>query len=88
DLHVRVLDDALHITVADTGRGFSAEALAGAHDGIGLANTRARLAQLYGERHTIELSNAPEGGGVVRVRLPFALAAEPVAEYVDGMRSA
>ncbi|MGH7443548.1 MAG: sensor histidine kinase [Longimicrobiales bacterium] len=88
DLHVRVLDDALHITVADTGRGFSAEALAGGHDGIGLANTRARLAQLYGERHMIELSNAPEGGGVVRVRLPFALAAEPVAEYVDGMRSA
>lgn len=88
DLSVRVVDDALDITVADSGRGFSAEALAGTHDGIGLANTRARLAQLYGDRHAIELSNASGGGGVVRVSLPFARVTEPVAEYIDGMRSA
>ena len=39
--------------------------------GIGLANTRARLAQLYGVAHGLELRDGASGGLVVRLSLPF-----------------
>jgi sensor histidine kinase YesM len=41
-------------------------------EGIGLGNTRARLRELYGDRHRFELANHPDGGLVVRVLLPVA----------------
>ena len=41
--------------------------------GIGLANVRTRLAQLYGERQSFELAHAPGSGTTVTIRLPFAL---------------
>ena len=40
--------------------------------GIGIGNTRARLTELYGERHRFELANHPDGGLVVRVILPVS----------------
>ena len=40
-------------------------------DGVGLANTRDRLAKLYGPDATLDLKNRPEGGLVAEVRLPF-----------------
>jgi LytS/YehU family sensor histidine kinase len=43
--------------------------------GIGLANTRARLQQLYGAQQEISLSNRPEGGVVVRIEVPWREAA-------------
>lgn len=39
--------------------------------GVGLANTRERLAQLYGARAELRLGRAPEGGALVTVLLPF-----------------
>jgi sensor histidine kinase YesM len=39
--------------------------------GIGLANTRARLERLHGKEYGLELENAPGGGAIARVRLPF-----------------
>jgi two-component system LytT family sensor kinase len=42
-------------------------------NGVGLANARSRLEQLYGERQSIELTNRAEGGAIVRVQLPFAI---------------
>ncbi|MCA1615959.1 MAG: sensor histidine kinase, partial [Acidobacteria bacterium] len=39
--------------------------------GVGLANTRARLAQLYGESQTFELANAAGGGCRVSISIPF-----------------
>jgi sensor histidine kinase YesM len=51
-------------------------------EGIGLANTRARLRQLHGEAAALELANRAEGGTRVRLVIPrrpaapsFALAA-------------
>ena len=39
--------------------------------GIGLANTRARLAQLYGEAASLATRNREQGGAVVTMRLPY-----------------
>lgn len=59
----------LVVTVRDDGPGLSLTP--GAMGGVGLSNTRARLAGLYGAAATLEVANA-EGGGVVSiVRLPY-----------------
>jgi LytS/YehU family sensor histidine kinase len=39
--------------------------------GIGMANTRARLEQLYGDRFSLELVPGPEQGTIARLRLPW-----------------
>jgi len=64
--------EALSIEVRDSGPGPRPAAAGG---GVGLANTRERLARLYGSRQRLELSPAPEGGTRVRVELPFHLTA-------------
>lgn len=40
-------------------------------DGIGLRNTRARLAGLYGDRASLSLARAEDGGTIATVRLPY-----------------
>lgn len=40
-------------------------------EGIGLANTRERLRELYGDRHRFELANHPAGGLEVRLTIPL-----------------
>lgn len=42
-----------------------------AREGIGLANTRERLRELYGDLHRFELANHPAGGLEVRINLPL-----------------
>ena len=61
---------ALELEVSDDGPGFDAEA-AGRADGVGLANTRERLALLHGAAATLECANLAGGGGCVRIRLPW-----------------
>ena len=39
--------------------------------GVGLANTRERLEQLYGGQHALTLESRPEGGACATVRLPL-----------------
>lgn len=43
----------------------------GDREGVGVHNTRARLAQLYGDRGRLELELRPEGIAITRVILPF-----------------
>jgi two-component system, LytTR family, sensor kinase len=62
--------DELVLAVADNGSGMPAGGFA--REGIGLANSRARLAELYGSRHRFVLSNQPAGGLDVRIAIPFA----------------
>ncbi len=65
--------DRLLLTVEDDGRGLpsdAAESREARREGVGLANTRARLRELYGERARLDLAARPEGGAVARVELP------------------
>jgi signal transduction histidine kinase len=72
----------LVLEVSDTGPGFSTKvpALRSVDDpkrpsgGIGLSNTRARLAQLYGDHATIEIGSGATGGARVTVIVPFRAA--------------
>ncbi|MEO5820245.1 MAG: histidine kinase, partial [Vicinamibacteraceae bacterium] len=47
--------------------------------GIGLANTRLRLVELYGDRASLTLANALDGGAIVTLTLPFRECDEPAA---------
>ncbi len=61
------IGDTLAVSVADTGRGF-----AGASgSGVGLANIRARLSALYGERAALEIAANSPRGVVARIVLPW-----------------
>ena len=64
--------DQLVLTVADNGDGIPAGGPS--REGIGVANTRARLAELYGDRQKFEMANRPGGGLCVTITLPFIVA--------------
>jgi len=59
--------DEMEIRVTDDGPGLPE----GYTEGIGLGNTRARLAQLYGARHSVSVAGETPGGCCVTLRIPF-----------------
>ena len=59
---------SLHLAVRDDGVGMHPGAT---HEGVGLANTRTRLRQLYGARQRVEVRGGPAGGVHVEIELPF-----------------
>jgi len=61
------IDAVLQLQVRDSGPGFPERA----KSGIGLANTLARLQQLYGSAHRIDFGPSVEGGAAVTITLPF-----------------
>jgi signal transduction histidine kinase len=67
-------DDTLVVRVTDNGPGLGAADL-GEVRGIGLANTRARLHQLYGDAADLKVENG-ERGVVATMTLPFRAADE------------
>lgn len=61
----------VRLKVSDNGAGLGSAGAAGLTKGIGLANTQARLDQLYGANHSFEM-NSPNGGGFeVTILIPF-----------------
>ena len=60
-------DGTLVLTVRDNGPGLREDP----STGIGVSNTRARLAQMYGNAGTLSLTTAAEGGTVAEIALPF-----------------
>jgi two-component system LytT family sensor kinase len=67
ELSARRDGDELRLAVRDNGPGLQE----GAPPGVGVANTRARLEQLYGEFATLTLSNADGGGVLAEIVLPY-----------------
>ena len=70
ELSARREGDLLRMEVRDTGPGLPEdwEPRAGA---FGLENTRARLAQMYGDAGRLEMRNADGGGALVVLTLPY-----------------
>ena len=88
-LRLEVHDDGVGIGGAEGGADAAAappgsgEGRRSRGEGVGLANIRARIAQLYGGEAGLELLARPGGGAIARVTLPLgspAITAAPAAE--------
>ncbi|HEV8367784.1 MAG TPA: histidine kinase [Pyrinomonadaceae bacterium] len=62
---------SLSITISDNGAGLPVNWQLKSNTGIGLANTAARLQQLYGDNHRFDIHNRDEGGVEVELVMPF-----------------
>lgn len=69
-VHAHAEDDRLEIAVSDDGRGASGQELS-ASSGIGLANLKARLDQLYRHDHSFRISTSPGKGFSVYINIPY-----------------
>lgn len=67
------LNGLLHVQVTDNGPGLAENGDHGKilKEGVGLANTQARLQQLYGSDHRLDLANTTRGGLSVILEIPF-----------------
>ena len=73
--------ERLTLEVEDDGRGLPNGAAPG--NGIGLANVRERLAQLYPGAHELDLRERPGGGTIARISIPFRIADRGSAPRAD-----
>lgn len=73
EIGARRLNGTLQVQVTDNGPGLPSNSNSGTivKEGVGLANTQARLKQLYGEDHRLDLSNTVGGGLSVILEIPF-----------------
>ncbi len=70
-----VEDGHLRLTVYDNGAGLPNDWQLKGSAGIGLANTAARLQQLYDDDHQFDIRNRDEGGVEVVIRMPLKTSA-------------
>lgn len=75
EVSARVETGRLHLQVRDNGRGFAMQDASGRppRQGIGLTNTRERLAKIYGAACEFALSSAPGQGTTIRIVLPYRI---------------
>ncbi len=69
ELTARAEGDTLLLGVSDNGPGLASDIAES--DGLGLRNTRERLAALYRDRARLEVRNREGGGVIATVRLPY-----------------
>lgn len=70
EVRARREGDDLHLEIIDDGPGLPASFATTKGHGLGLANTRARLEQIYGDADLLQLTNHPPRGAAVRLRIP------------------
>lgn len=73
EIRAERLDGAVRLQVRDDGPGLPDNAEAMAAGRVGLSNTKARLERMYGEGYSLELGEAPGGGTIVNISIPFDL---------------
>ena len=78
----RRVDDVVRLTVRDDGRGLPPPGQR--RERVGIGNTRARLRQAYGDAHRFEMADAPGGGTLVMIEIPY----RPAAPEADEPRGA
>ena len=66
-----IMDDHLRLTVYDNGAGLPDDWQMKGSTGIGLANTAARLQQLYDDNHQFDIRNRDGGGVEVVILMPM-----------------
>jgi two-component system, LytTR family, sensor kinase len=73
EITARRFDGALQVQITDNGPGLSSNGNNGRilKEGVGLANTQARLQQLYGDGSRLDLANTAKGGLSVTLEIPF-----------------
>jgi len=76
EISVRRDNGALRLQVRDDGPGIPGTTQQSFKEGVGLANTRARLEQLYGRDLHLELANGPGSGLTVSICIPYHEARE------------
>jgi len=74
----RVVFDELWMEIADDGIGLARFDGSVPPEGVGLRNTRARLQQLYNHEHRLIMEDAPEGGCIIKIHIPFRSYSEEV----------
>jgi len=74
----RQVFDELWMEISDNGMGLTRFGGMVPSEGVGLRNTRARLQQLYNHDHRLTLEDAPGGGCVVKIHIPFRTYSEEV----------
>jgi two-component system, LytTR family, sensor kinase len=77
EIRARREGESLRLEVRDNGPGLHTDRQERLAQGVGLSNTRARLAQLYGEASNFTIGNAVGGGVLVTVVIPFRLEDNP-----------
>ena len=86
DVEARRGERELELVVRDDGVGLAPDCDAhhNGRKGVGLANTRARLSELYGPLGQLELSGGASGGTVARVRIPWQSEADSAVKVAAG----
>lgn len=69
EIRAQQINGDLCLEVRDNGKGFDGEL--SMDKGVGIANTKARLLQLYGDRHRFEIGHLDGGGVRVNITIPF-----------------
>ncbi len=79
-ISARVFAGQLLLEVADDGPGMDERAPAKSkRNGVGLANTRERLRELYGDSHGFELSRTDPHGLTISIRIPLEISEQAAA---------
>jgi LytS/YehU family sensor histidine kinase len=73
EIEARRFNGLLHVQITDNGPGLPTNGNTGklVKEGVGLANTEARLRQFYGSNHRFDLANTAKGGLTVVLEIPF-----------------
>ncbi len=79
----RIEQGSLRLRIRDHGMGIDDPK--GLKMGIGLRNTTERLERLYGDEQSFELRNAPDGGAVAEILIPFRASSEHEAHAAPAL---
>ena len=69
----------IELVVSDDGGGLAVPPEEALGRGVGLANTKARLEQLYGPSHRFQMGSGEQGGFEITLAFPFRPEKPPAA---------